>query len=186
MQPIARSGFARLALATAGLLGAALCHAQAVATEVSAAVSADVPDRQNRFNDPFFQVSHAVPDCPEPAGPRVTAEEKLRMTHHRLERGGTCWLRGECIYPTAYGYDPDIAQALQDRLQQHNPFAADSTVWITVQGRLVYLEGCVRDPSQAAAWQAWVQEVPYVMQVITALTPNPAQRVPYKRLTDPL
>jgi hypothetical protein len=101
------------------------------------------PETRNWFNDPFFQVTNAVPRCPAPAGPFMTEAEKLEQTHHRAEKGTTCWLAGKCSRPNSYAYDQDIAEALKSALTTRDP-APDSTLWVTVQGRVVYFEGCVR------------------------------------------
>lgn len=79
---------------------------------------AQAPVLQNWFDDPFFQVSAARPDCPEPAGPRVTAAERQQQSHRRAEKGTTCWLAGEagCERPNAFAYGRDIATAIRQAL----------------------------------------------------------------------
>src|SRR5260221_13668671 len=99
------------------------------------------PERKNWFNDPFFQISNALPACPVPVGPLVTEDERRVQSHHRAEKGTTCWLAGKCERPNFYAYDADIAEAIRSALKTANPFAR-STLWVTVQGRVVYIEGC--------------------------------------------
>ena len=65
---------------------------------------AHADDLQNRGNDPFFQISSAIANCPEPAGPRVTEAEWKRDAHHRIEHGNHCWLEGRCRLPNAFAY----------------------------------------------------------------------------------
>ena len=57
---------------------------------------------QNWFNDPFFQISAAIPDCPLPAGPFTDENDKRIQAHRRAEKGTTCWLAKECDRPNAY------------------------------------------------------------------------------------
>ena len=77
------------------------------------AAHAEQPALQNWFNDPFFQVTHADPRCPQPAGPFVDERGRREQAHRRAEKGTTCWLAGECERPKAYAYDPGIAEAVQ-------------------------------------------------------------------------
>jgi hypothetical protein len=71
------------------------------------------------------------------------------QAHRRAEKGTTCWLANDCERPKAYAYDADIGQAIRAAFARTDAFA-DTTLWITVQGRVVYVEGCARhtDPSQ--------------------------------------
>jgi hypothetical protein len=118
---------------------------------------------QNWFNDPFFQISAADPTCPEPAGPFVDEESKKRQSHHRSEKGTTCWLAGECERPKAYLYDADIAEGIQKSLRQTSAFR-QSTLWITVQGRVVYIEGCARYRGTIDQLEARLRAVKHVQQ----------------------
>lgn len=101
----------------------------------------------NPFNDPHFQFTAAVADCPQPLGPLITAEEQASQAHRRAEKGTSCWLAGTCDKPNAYAYDADIATALKaalgsKQLYTHSPLV-HSSLWATVQGRIVTIEGCV-------------------------------------------
>ena len=134
----------------------------------------------NRFDDPFGQVSADIADCPEPRGPRVTAAEARVQAHHRAERGTTCWLRGECREPNAFRYDAGIAAALRGALAAA-PALHPSSLWFTVQGRVVYLEGCVAAAAQGAALEALARGLPDVQQAV-ALVRVGRGPLPYRRL----
>lgn len=136
-------------------------------------------DRQNWFGDPFFQASSAIKKCPVPAGPFITEAEKRAQTHHRVERGTTCWLSGQCDKPNFYAYDPEIAEQLKARLQQPS-ILSTSTVWVTVQGRVVYLEGCAADAALAHSLENIAREIPHVQQAIALLRLPRSKRVPYR------
>ena len=132
---------------------------------------------QNWFNDPFFQVTAAVADCPLPAGPYVSEPERRMQAHRRAEKGTTCWLAKECDRPNAYAYDPDIAAAFQTAWRERGP-ARNSTLWVTVQGRVVYVEGCAADASAVAAMEAFARSLPHVQQAIALVRTDPSARPP--------
>lgn len=113
----------------------------------SFAQSLEVP--RNWFNDPFVQLASAIRACPEPLGPRVTKAERRLQAHHRAERGTTCFLAGRCEKPNAYLYDQGIAEALAARIRA-SVWPATSSLWITVQGRVAFIEGCAAQPSGRA------------------------------------
>lgn len=135
----------------------------------------------NRFNDPFEAVSADIADCPEPRGPRITAAEARVQAHHRAERGTTCWLKGECSEPNAFRYDATIAGALRAKL---NGTAAlhPSSLWLTVQGRVVYLEGCVGHAEQATELEARARGLPEVQQALALVRVGQGGVVPYRRM----
>src|SRR5512141_1883868 len=97
--------------------------------------------RTNWFGDPYFQLTHDVADCPEPLGPLVTEEEALRESHHRAERGTRCYLENRCRYPSSYDYDREIAASIRAEAALLAP--RPSTLWVLVQGRRVWVYGCV-------------------------------------------
>ena len=134
---------------------------------------------QNWFNDPFFQISAAIPDCPLPAGPFTDENDKRIQAHRRAEKGTTCWLAKECDRPNAYVYDHDIAEGLKAALRERGLFA-DTTVWVTVQGRVVYLEGCAVSESVVPALEAFARSVRHVQQAIAIIRTDPAVRPPYR------
>ena len=135
----------------------------------------------NRFNDPFEAVSSDIAGCPEPLGPRVTAAEARVQAHHRAERGTTCWLRGECREPNAFRYDTAIAAALRDQLAG-SAALHPSSLWLTVQGRVVYLEGCVERAEQAAELEAQARGLPDVQQALALLRVGNDGALPYRRM----
>jgi hypothetical protein len=134
---------------------------------------------QNWFDDPFFQITSALPDCPVPAGPFTDENDQRVQAHRRAEKGTTCWLAKECDRPNAYAYDLDIAEGLKAALRERNPFAHTS-VWVTVQGRVVYLEGCAASESVVPALEAFARSVPYVQQAIAIVRTDPTARPPYR------
>ncbi|WP_457337550.1 BON domain-containing protein [Rhizobacter sp. P5_C2] len=138
-----------------------------------------VDAQQNWFNDPFFPITAALPDCPLPAGPFTDEADRRVQAHRRLEKGTTCWLAKECDRPNAYAYDADIASAIQAAVRERNPFP-DTTLWVTVQGRVVYIEGCARDEAEAARIETFVRALPHVQQATAILRTDPTTRPPYK------
>lgn len=141
-----------------------------------AAQPGDLP--VNGFNDPFFQISDVITDCPVPLGPRQTHRQRLVQSHHRAERGTTCWLRGECATPNAYAQDHELAQALLLRWRT-NPLREQTSLWMTVQAKVVYLEGCSRQPQAAAVLEAFARSTPGVVQALAMLREEGQKRAPY-------
>jgi hypothetical protein len=141
---------------------------------------AQAPDElRNWFDDPFFQLSAEVPDCPVPLGPFMTEAERRVQAHHRAERGTTCWLAGRCEQPNAYAYDQGIAQALRSTARARPALFAGTSLWVTVQGRVVYIEGCATGPGAAGALEDFARAVPGVQQAL-ALLRTGAGAPPYK------
>ncbi len=141
--------------------------------------------RQNWYKDPFFQISRAIPDCPKPAGPYVTEEQRMADAHHRGERGTSCWLAGKCKRPTSYYYDQDIAKAFKASLDKHNPFSQNSTLWVTIQGRYVFIEGCVADKSISAKIEHFAFALPYVQIAVAHVRSDPKAKPPYVLFDSP-
>lgn len=160
------------------VVAAALCVAAWPASGLAA--SADGAAERNWFDDPFFQVSAADPACPLPAGPFVDERGKREQAHRRAEKGTTCWLAGRCERPKAYLYDADIAAAVTQAFAAATARFAGSTLWVTVQGRVVYVEGCVRDAAQAADAEALVRALPDVEQAVAIVRVPPARTPPYR------
>ena len=140
--------------------------------------------RRNWFGDPFFAISGAIADCPQPAGPYINERERREQAHHRAERGTTCALSGQCDRPNAYAYDRDIADALRTAYARSG-VTADTTLWVTVQGRVVYIEGCVRDAAVAPALEAVARATRDVQQAVAIVSTDRSARPPYKLLTAP-
>ncbi len=162
----------RVAVLCLLLSGAAVVHADEVL--------------QNRGNDPFFQISSAIPNCPEPAGPRTTEAEWIRESHHRVEHGNHCWIEGRCRLPNAFAYDQEIADTARRRLQWltiHMPEWKDSTLWVTVWQRWILVQGCVGPKFPTATFMAAMREVPDAERVADQTTRDPSRSVPYERFT---
>ena len=150
-----------------------------IGTFVPLASAQQSEEVQNWFNDPFFQITAALPDCPLPAGPFVNESDKQRQSHHRSEKGTTCWLAKECDRPNAYAYDQDIASSVQAALLSNDQFL-HTTLWVTVQGRVLYIEGCASQESEVAAVESFARALPYVQQAVTIVRTDPFARPPYK------
>jgi hypothetical protein len=149
-------------------------------------LAAHAQERQNYFNDPFAQVSNAIANCPVPAGPFITERQRHEQTHHRAEKGTTCWLAGQCDRPNSFAYDADIFAGLKAALAG-NPLLADTTLWITAQGRIVFIEGCVKDEAVGVKLEAAAAAIPNVQQAISNVyEPARAGAKPrYRLLSDP-
>ena len=138
-------------------------------------------DMRNWFDDPFFPITSAVAGCPEPAGPRVSPAERGEQSHRRAEKGTTCWLANEadCQRHNAYAYDKDIASAIQQAVRSRNPFPR-SSLWVTVQGRVVYVEGCVAGATDSAQIESFMRAVPHVQQAVAIIASGASARPPYR------
>ena len=154
--------------ASALVLGAALAGAARCGEEL-----------RNWFDDPFFQISSSVADCPLPAGPFVSESDKRVQAHRRAEKGTTCWLAGECDRPNAYAYDRDIAEALRKAIAGPDRLPG-TTLWVTVQGRVLYIEGCALQNSSVAAVEALARSLPHVQQAIAIVRTDASATPPYK------
>jgi hypothetical protein len=167
-------------LRTAGVLLALLLQATGASAQAASA-----PERRNWFGDPFFQASDQVKGCPEPAGARITESERRVQSHGRAERGTTCWLVGKCERPNSYAYDPDIARKVRDAFAGKAPVAG-SSLWITVQRRIVYLEGCVARERDEATLEAWVRTTaPEVERAVAIVHVKGRRKPPYRLLNAP-
>ncbi|MES2070827.1 MAG: BON domain-containing protein [Pseudomonadota bacterium] len=143
------------------------------------ACCADQPVLKNWFGDPFVQVSNAMPACPVPLGPLMAEADIRQEEHGRVERGTTCWLNGKCAKPNAYMYDQDIARQVLQRFAQSQAFA-DTSLWVTVKRKFVWVEGCVADQGQEAGLQALLQGVPELEHVLVNVMQGVAQKPPYE------
>ncbi len=109
--------------------------------------------------------------------------------HQRIERGTTCFNEGKCRQANAYFYDADIArraaQAARDAIIRDRSLAT-SSVWITVQRRFVFIQGCVKRPEQIAQWEAImksVADVDYVSADLAVGTRLRSKRMPYPTMS---
>ena len=123
---------------------------------------------KNHYNDPFIQVTTAIKVCPQPRGPFMTVKEAQMEAHPRIERGTTCFRAGKCVEPNSYRYDARIAKAAQfaaDAAVKKSASLAKSSVWITVQRRFIFVQGCVADRTQISRWEKVFRQVPEVEYV---------------------
>lgn len=167
----------------AAWLAAAGCFAQSGRAQ-TAPSEAGTTALRNWYNDPFFALSDALAECPQPLGPRTTKQEADDDAHYRVERGTTCWLAHKCSKPNSYLYDAPIAEAIRERMGAARLIAGTS-LWITVQRRFVYAEGCVPAGFDAAALQQALEAVPDVEQVFVRVSRDPHGAPPYKTLAPP-
>jgi hypothetical protein len=149
---------------------------------IPAACAADDGERTNFFDDPFFQVSSGLKDCPVPLGPLYTAVEAREQMHSRLERGTSCWLAGRCKDSNAYRYDKVIAPEVRKALDAV-PGLRRSSVWVTIQRRWVYLQGCVPTREMAKRLESAAHAVPDVETVVPDLMVGTRGKPPYQRRT---
>ncbi|WP_394780642.1 BON domain-containing protein [Undibacterium sp.] len=143
------------------------------------ALCADKPDLQNWFNDPFFQVRSAIAACPLPLGPYLHEADIRLEEHGRVERGTSCWMAGRCAKPNAYMYDADIGKAVQQQFAQSTGFA-DTSLWVTVKRKFVWVEGCVAGAEQEAALQKLLQSVPDVEHILVNVMQGTGSKPPYE------
>jgi hypothetical protein len=140
---------------------------------------------KNHYNDPLVQLTKGVPNCPQPKGPFMTIVEANAEAHPRIERGTTCFMSGKCKEPNAYRYDAQIASDAKrtvDVAVGKVRSYATSSVWITVQRRFVFAQGCVSSKAQATAFEGLLKSVPNVEFVggdFIVGNPANAKRVPY-------
>jgi hypothetical protein len=138
---------------------------------------------RNWYHDPFFQISSAIDGCPLPAGPYQTESEQRLQAHHRAEEGTSCWLAGKCERSNSYAYDQDIAASIRANFANRGVLTS-STLWITVRGRNVFIEGCVHDLDVAPELEAIVRMTAEVEQAMALVYTGPSATPPYKVLPD--
>jgi hypothetical protein len=137
-------------------------------TSLAAASPLHAQERMNYFDDPFVQVTSALPGCPVPEGPLITVDEMRAQSHGRVDRGTTCFRSGRCRLPNAYLYDKEIVPRVKLHISQDDRFT-DTSVWIMGQRRWVYLMGCVATQEQSDALEREVRGVDDVEAVINEL-----------------
>jgi hypothetical protein len=127
--------------------------------------------RRNVFDDPFLQLTTAIPPsaCPVPPGPLLTDAEAKAQSHGRIERGTSCFQSGRCRLPNAYLYDKEIIPRVRQAVAADGRFDATTSVWALGQRRWVWLQGCVRTPDEAAALEALVRQIDDVENVVNEL-----------------
>jgi hypothetical protein len=145
-----------------------------------ASAHGDEPLR-NWFNDPYFQVRAGIASCPAPRGPFGTEAEMRQETHHRSERGTRCWLEKRCSKPSSYLYDAEIAAAVRSRFESTG-ILRGASLWVTVQHRSVWVEGCVAPGYSSATLEKMLRGVPDVEALIVNVSRKPGARSPYRTL----
>lgn len=141
--------------------------------------SAGADELRNWFDDPFFQVTSAIAGCPQPAGPYTDERGRREQAHHRAEKGTTCWLARECERPMAYAYDAEIAESVRQAFARARRFDR-SSLWVTVQGRIVYIEGCVPAATWGTRLERMVGHLPHVQQAVAIVRSSRAGEAPYR------
>jgi hypothetical protein len=160
----------------------AVCTCIAISAAIHAqTVSDPQAPLKNWYNDPFFALSDAVSACPLPLGPFTTEAQAQDDAHYRVERGTSCWLAHACSKPNSYLYDAGIAAAIRDRFRD-DATLANTSLWITVQRRFVYAEGCAPASFDQSALQRRLEAIPDVERVFVRLSADPHGPLPYKTL----
>jgi hypothetical protein len=132
--------------------------------------------RVNRGNDPFMHISSAVVHCAAPRGPFETNQEWLDEAHYRIERGNSCWIAGRCRLSNSYDYDKEIADSVTRRLNSLNAslqWRAKTSLWLTLQRRFIYIDGCVTRDFDRARFVSALGETADVERVIDRMTVQP-------------
>lgn len=159
-----------------------MCAAALLAATVSAAAAqtqGQAP-RTNAFNDPFVQVTSAIPQCPVPAGPLYTAQEARDAAHVRSHHGTSCYRSGRCRLANSYLYDAELIPRVVQYIRLDGRFN-DTSLWVVGERRLVWLAGCVSSREQADALLKAVPLVDDVMGTIDYLSlPGEAPRYEVK------
>jgi hypothetical protein len=134
-----------------------------------AAGVAGAQERRNWFDDPFLEVTSALPGCKAPAPPGMTEEEMRAEAHVRSQHGTSCYRVGRCRLPNSYLYDKELIPRVAQYLRMDGRFD-DTSVWVLGERRLVTLMGCVRTKEQAEAMEKAVLLVDDVMGVVNHLS----------------
>jgi hypothetical protein len=125
-------------------------------------------ERRNAFDDPFLQVTSALPGCPVPRPPGFTGEEIRKEAHVRAQHGTSCHRVGRCRLPNSYLYDKEIIPRVQQYIRMDGRFD-DTSVWVLGERRLVTLMGCVKTRAQAEQMERAVLLVDDVVGVVNHL-----------------
>ncbi|SAK58421.1 hypothetical protein AWB79_02530 [Caballeronia hypogeia] len=133
-------------------------------------------NRENRGNDPFLHISSAIAGCAAPLGPFETEQEWLDEAHYRIERGNSCWIAGRCRLSNSYDYDRDIAESVTRRLNSLNEsmqWREKTSLWLTIQRRFIYLDGCVARDFDKTGFVSALGETADVEKVIDRTARRP-------------
>ena len=156
----------------AALLFAALGVYALIRPAAAAAMTPAAEERANRFDDPFLQVTNAIPDCPPQHGPMITEAEMRAEAHVRAERGTRCYQSGKCRLPNSYLYDKEVVPRVKTAILGDGRFAGTS-ISVLGQRRWVTLKGCVRTQSEKKALETLVRGIDDVEAVIDELVVRP-------------
>jgi len=183
----ARANRPARAWATAALC-ALLCAAPALDgafAQASRPTRAGALARKNGHGAPFFALTAAAgASCPTPLGPRPARAQPGDEAHGRAGRGAGCRLAPRCAKPDSSPHDADIAAAVRNRLHDA-PALAGTRIWITVQRRFVYADGCVPAGFDRLALQKQLESVDDVERVFVRVTSDPRAMLPYPSAAKP-
>jgi hypothetical protein len=143
-----------------------LCVAALALGVATSAMPAE--ERAGYFDDPFLQVTGAIPDCPPQQRSTYTKDQMRAEAHSRAERGTRCFLEGRCRLPSSYDYDKEIIPRVKKAILADGRFSRTS-IWIEGQRRWVWLRGCVRTRADADAVERLVRNVDDVERVVNEL-----------------
>jgi hypothetical protein len=146
---------------------------------LAAAAIAQAQERRNYFDDPFAQATSALPGCPVPRPPGMTEDELRRAAHVRAQAGVSCHTSGRCRLPNSYLYDKELNPRLVQYIQRDGRFD-DTSVWVAVERRYVYLKGCVRTQAQSQQLEQAAMLVDDVMGVFNELGVGVAEKPKYE------
>jgi hypothetical protein len=132
------------------------------------------------FADPFFQLTRDIGACPLPMGPFMSEDEALRDSHHRAERGTRCYQEKRCRLPSSYDYDRGIAARIEADFAAKRLALPRSTLWVLVQGRRVFVQGCVAPGYRTGTLSAKLRAIPEVELAIEDVRIGSAGPVPYR------
>jgi BON domain len=144
------------------------------------AAPAQSQERRNAFDDPFLQVTSALPGCPVPRPPGYTQAQVREEAHVRAQHGTSCYLSGRCRLPNSYLYDKEIIPRVQQYIR-YDPRFAETSVWVKGERRVVTLLGCVKTKEQAAEMERTVLLVDDVMGVVNKLMVGTKGKPGYER-----
>jgi BON domain len=125
-------------------------------------------ERANYFDDPFLQVTNAIPDCPKQDGPLISPSEMRAEAHERAERGTRCFQSGRCRLPNSYLYDKEIIPRVKEAITADGRFS-ETSIWVEGKRRWVWLKGCVRKRAESVALEQLVRSIDDVEHVINLL-----------------
>jgi hypothetical protein len=145
------------------------------------AAGARSQQRRNAFDDPFLQVTSAIPNCPVPRPPGYTEAQVREEAHVRAQHGTSCYLSGRCRLPNSYLYDKEIIPRVQQYIRRDGRFD-DTSVWVQGERRIVKLMGCVRTREQAQEMERTVLLVDDVMGVVNDLMVETRGKPKYERV----